>query len=61
MSCSINDYRAIRARRDSLRRELDAAIFGEPDPLPEEWLTPEAADRKYGLPAASGEPKSDGS
>jgi hypothetical protein len=40
---------------------LNAAIFGEPDPLPEEWLTPEAADRKHGLLAASGEPNSNGS
>jgi hypothetical protein len=38
-SCSIEDYSAIRTCRDSLRRELDAVITGEPDPLPEEWLT----------------------
>jgi hypothetical protein len=47
-SCSVDDYRTIRTRRDELRRERDAAISGEPDPLPDEWLTPEAAERKYG-------------
>jgi hypothetical protein len=81
MSCSIDDYRAIRARRDKLQQEHDRALSGksapatevnpidllravfegEGDPLPVEWLTPEAADRKHGLLAASGEPKSNGS
>ena len=81
ISPSVDDYGAIRARRDKLRREHDSALSGksapatevnpidllravfegEGDPLPVEWLTPEAVERKYGLPAASGEPKSDGS
>jgi len=60
MIYSVEDYKAIRARRDRLRCELDAVISGEPDPLPEEWLTPEALERKYGQSAASGEPKSAG-
>jgi hypothetical protein len=42
MIYSIEDYRGIRTRRDRLRSELDALISGEPDPQPEEWLTPEA-------------------
>ena len=54
MSYSIEDYRAISARRDILRRERDAAMGGETDPLPEEWLTPEAAERKYGQPDGNG-------
>jgi hypothetical protein len=41
-----DDFEAIRARRDELCREQDAAIGGEPDPLPAEWLTPEAAERR---------------
>jgi hypothetical protein len=41
-----DDFEAIRARRDELYREQDAAISGEPDPLPAEWLTPEAAERR---------------
>jgi hypothetical protein len=81
MRRSIDDYGAIRARRDKLRQEHDRALSGksapatevnpidllravfegEGDPLPVEWRTPDAADRKHGLPAASGEPKRDGS
>jgi hypothetical protein len=41
-----DDFEAIRARRDELCREQDAVIGGEPDPLPAEWLTPEAAERR---------------
>ena len=48
MSPSVEDYGAIRARRDELYRERAAVIRGEFEPLPDEWLTPEAAARKYG-------------
>ncbi len=48
MSPSVDDYGAIRARRDELYRERAAVIRGEFEPLPDEWLTPEAAARKYG-------------
>jgi hypothetical protein len=44
---SIDDYQAIRARRDELRCS-PAAISDGLDALPEEWLTPEALERKYG-------------
>ena len=69
MRPSIDDFRAIRARRDELRQEHDRALSGksapptevnpidllravfegEGDPLPVEWLTPQAVERKHGL------------
>jgi hypothetical protein len=48
MRPSVDDYGAIRARRDELHRERAAVITGEFEPLPDEWLTPEATERKYG-------------
>jgi hypothetical protein len=48
MSPSIEGYRAIRTRRDELRREREIAVTGQPESLPVEWLTPEAAERIHG-------------
>ena len=45
MTRAADDFEAIRARRDELCRARDTAISGEFDPLPDEWLTPEALER----------------
>jgi hypothetical protein len=40
------------ARENMTLAEQDVVISGDPDPLPAEWLTPEAAERKHGQSSA---------